>query len=66
MGIYYSYRSDGFFWFRIFGRGLCFKNVKKHGLTFSQRMGIKKTFIILNWSIQYLPNCHEGLLKSKN
>ena len=56
MKIYSSYRSDGFFWFRIFGRGLHFKNVKKHGLLFSERMKIKKSFILFNWSIKYLPS----------
>ena len=41
------YRAEGFFWFRWFGYGLLIKNINKHPLLFSQRIG-KKGKIIKN------------------
>jgi len=37
MRIYCSYKGDGMFWFRIFGRGLSIRDTNKHPLTFSER-----------------------------
>jgi len=40
--IRFSYcRVKGSFWFRWFGYGLLIKNINKHPLLFSQRIGIK-------------------------
>ena len=48
---------NGYFYFRIFGYGLHFKNVAKNGLTFSERNGYAKRMQIGDWSIKVLkPN----------
>ncbi len=39
--MFYLYRCDGFMWFRIFGYGICCKNIIKHPLLFSQRNGFR-------------------------
>lgn len=49
------HKSDGFFWFRIFGYGLIFKNLKKHRLLFSERYKIRKSITIGNWHIKTVP-----------
>ena len=49
------YKSDGFMWFRLFERGLVFKNTKKTPLTFSERNGVVKCLRIGKWAISYLP-----------
>jgi hypothetical protein len=49
------YKSNGFFWFRFFGRGFCFKDSSKHRLLFSQRNGYSKYLKIGGWIISYLP-----------
>lgn len=51
-----DYKSEGFFWFRIYGYGLCFKDIRKHPLLFSERNGYTKTININNWSIKFLTN----------
>lgn len=48
------YFSDGLYWFRIFGKGLHWKNIHKHGLTFSQRSGYEKSITIGKWRIAFL------------
>jgi hypothetical protein len=53
--IFCYYEGDGFFWFRIFGRGLVFKDLNKHEFTFSEREGYTKFIRIKNWMIKYLP-----------
>lgn len=45
----------GIFWFRIFGKGLHFKNVNTHPLLFSERNGYSKCLRVGNWSIRVLP-----------
>lgn len=54
MKVFCSYKTNGLFWFRIFGRGLCIKNVNKHPLTFSQRNGYRKVIRIGKLCISYL------------
>ena len=40
LGILYIYSNikEGYFWFRLFGYGLHFKNTKKNALLFSERV----------------------------
>jgi len=54
MRVFTFYKTDGFFWFRIFGYGLVIKNIKKHHLLFTERMGIQKTFKFGNWIVRFL------------
>jgi len=42
------------FWFRIFGYGISGKNVKTHGLVFSERIGKRKRIQIFGWSFTWL------------
>lgn len=51
---YYKSPNNNFFWFRIFGYGLVIKNTNVYPLLFSERMGLKKTYKIKNWSISKL------------
>ena len=48
------YRCDGMFWFRLFGYGLHFKDLRKFQLIFSERNRLRKSFRIGNWSIKFL------------
>jgi hypothetical protein len=48
------YKTDGLFWFRIFGYGAVIKNIRKHQLLFSERMGYKKFLKIGNWVVTFL------------
>lgn len=52
--IWASYHSDGLGWFRIFGRGLHWKDITRHPLLFSQRYGYKKAITFGNWRFEYL------------
>lgn len=55
MKIFYYNKSDGHFWFRLFGYGLTIKNTNKHSLTFSQRNGYTKCLIVFNkYAISFL------------
>lgn len=61
MKLFSKYKSDGFWWFRIFGYGLCGKDLTKHFLLFSERNGYTKTLRIGKWSITILkPNKING------
>lgn len=51
--IFYYFREDGYFWFRLFGRGLSFKDLNKHDFIFSEREGYTKFIRIKNWLIRY-------------
>ena len=42
------YKSDGFFWIRIFGHGLAIKDITKHRKLFSERYGYTKLYKIHN------------------
>jgi len=46
---------NGIGYFRIFGKGLLWKNKKIHRLYFSERNGYSKALNIGNWRISYLP-----------
>jgi hypothetical protein len=48
------YYSNGSGWFRIFGKGLSIKNLNKYSLTFSQRIGKRKYFLLKNWCFSWL------------
>lgn len=54
MRVFVKYKDAGFWWFRIFGYGICNKNFKVHGLLFSERNGYTKTLKIGNWSFKIL------------
>jgi len=47
------YKQNGFFWVRWFGYGLHIKNIKKHNLLFSQRIG-KKGKVFKNFYFEIL------------
>lgn len=48
------YYSNRFGWFRMLGRGLKFKDGSVHGLTFGERHGYSKSFIIGKWRVGIL------------
>lgn len=48
------YNGDKMFWFRIYGIGLCFRNINNHPLRFSERLGYTKYLRIGNIVIEYL------------
>jgi hypothetical protein len=50
------YYENGFGWFRILGKGLLWKNLLIHRLSFSERNGYKKYIKIGNWAIGFLTN----------
>ena len=49
------YYNNRFGWFRLFGRGLKWKDTSIHGLMFSERNGYAKRLQIGKWCIGYLP-----------
>jgi hypothetical protein len=49
------YYCNGFGWFRLFGVGLKWKDLEKHELMFSQRIGKQKYMKIGKWCIGFLP-----------
>lgn len=52
--LFYLYYKDKSGWFRIFGKGLSFKLLSKHGLKFSERLNKKKYTEMHGWIIQTL------------
>lgn len=46
------HKSDGFFWFRILGKGLVFKNTNKRELLFSERNKLVKYIKVGKWIIK--------------
>ena len=52
--VLYYYCGRGMFWFRIFGKGLHFRNINKHPLVFSERNGYTKYLLIGNIVIKVL------------
>lgn len=50
----YIYFRKNFGWFRLFGKGLSFKNIKYEKLSFSERIGKRKYLQINNWVIKYI------------
>lgn len=57
MKIFYKHKSEGLFWFRIFGYGVSIKDLKKNTLRFSERNGFKNLLIINRYAYTILkPN----------
>jgi len=54
MRVWSSYNKNGLGWFRIFGYGLKWKNIKHRPLLFSERHGYTKGITIMNWRISTL------------
>ena len=52
--VWLFYYHDRFGYFRLFGKGLKWKDVSVHGLTFSEREKITKALTINNWRISFL------------
>lgn len=52
--IFCGYKAHGFWWFRIYGYGVRFKNLKYVGLMFSERHGSVKTITIFNFNFKLL------------
>lgn len=48
------HKSDGLFWFRVFGCGLSFKDTTKHPLLFSERNGRTRVFFIGRFAVTFL------------
>ena len=48
------YYHKGFGWFRLFGRGIKWKDTTRHSLIFSERYGYVKSFKIGKWLIGIL------------
>lgn len=46
--------DKNFGWFRVFGRGIAWKNLAVHPLIFSERNGYTKHLKIGKWSFKYL------------
>ena len=46
--------AKGIFWIRFFDYGICAKDIKQHGLLFSERNGLRKSLKIYNWHISAL------------
>ena len=46
--------KDGFWWVRIFGKGIFVKDITKFPLLFSERNGYAKRMQIGKWSIKWL------------
>jgi hypothetical protein len=47
-------KSKGAWWFRVFGIGISWKDVRLHRLLFSERNGYYKGLKIGNWIFHYL------------
>jgi len=47
------YKTSGFFWFRIFNKGLCFKNTQIYNLSFGERNNLEG-FQLGKWIITTL------------
>lgn len=52
---FWFYRTPGRFWLRVFGYGICGKDLRQHGLSYSERRGIFRRVVIGNWSLTWLP-----------
>lgn len=54
--VWSSYYFDGFGWFRIFGKGLKWKDTTRYMLFFSERHGFAKALNLGKWRIGFLKN----------
>lgn len=52
--IFSCHFEKGFYWFRIFGRGIKWKDTTKYKLLFSERLNIEKSMTIGKWRIATL------------
>lgn len=48
------YFGEGFFWFRVFGKGILVTDRSLHKPPFSVRNGYVKEFRIGKWGVKYL------------
>lgn len=62
--IFCAHRVQGCFWFRVFGSGLHFKDVRQHGLTFSEREGFVRRLSIGWLSVRFLAAARDGQLEA--
>ena len=54
VGCWSFYYYNRFGWFKLFGRGLKWKDTSIHGKIFSERSGFSKGFQIGKWYVSYL------------
>ena len=54
MRVWSFYYKDRSGWFRIFGKGLKWKDVTRHDLLFSERNGYSKALNVGKWRIGFL------------
>lgn len=54
--IWCSYKADGIFWFRIFGKGLVIEDRNKIPALFSERNGYTKVLRIGKWVTKNVKN----------
>jgi hypothetical protein len=54
MKIFCYHKSNGMFWFRLFGYGLAIKNIIQHKLLFSERYNYSFGIKIKNYYIRFL------------
>lgn len=54
ISIFALFYDNRFGWFRVFGRGLKWKDTKIHCLTFSERNGYSKAIRIGCWRVGWL------------
>jgi hypothetical protein len=48
-------RQKGIWWFRVFGVGLSWKDIRLHPLVFSERNGYRKGLRLGWWIFHFLP-----------
>ena len=58
--LFYFFHHVDIGWFRIFGVGLHWKNVKTRMLLFGERNGYTKYLMLGNWMVKYLPKSKFG------
>lgn len=52
--LFASFSKKGFGWFRLFGKGIKWKDITKNQLLFSERYGYSKGITIGKWRISLL------------
>lgn len=65
--LFCGHRCRGLWWFRVLGRGLAWKDTRRHPLLFSQRMGLDgwKSLHVGHWFVRYVPYTEPGGSGSK-
>ncbi len=46
--------DDGFFWFRLFGKGILVRDATKSMVLFTEKYGITKWWYIGKWKFKFL------------